>query len=223
MPDRLFAIGDIHGCFEPLQELVEDKIQLTHSDTLVFLGDYIDRGPKVKAVIDYILELRDQNYRVVTLSGNHEDMLLNALESKHNLPLWFFNGGDKTMQSFGIRSLKNIGPEYLEFFKKLELWHSTETFLFVHAGFNDEISNPFDDEYSMIWKCRNEYNHPQLKDKTIVHGHCITTAQDLKEKMTGNPQVIGIDTGCVYKELRGYGILTALEVYSRQVYHAKCI
>ena len=222
MPNRLFAIGDIHGCFDPLRELVENQIHLAKTDTLVLLGDYIDRGPQSKAVVDYILGLQDAGHTVIPLMGNHEDMLLQALHSSRHLPLWLFNGGNKTLQSFGVRSPKNILPEYLEFFKNLKFWHGAEHYMFVHAGFNDDIANPFEDEYAMIWKCRSSYSHPKLKDKTIVHGHCVITPQKMDKQITGNRQSISVDTGCVYSEHADYGYLSAVELHSKEVYRSKC-
>ena len=73
--NRLFAIGDIHGCFDSFQELIENKIQLSKNDRLVLLGDYIDRGPKSKEVIDYIINLQAKGYNIIALAGNHEVML----------------------------------------------------------------------------------------------------------------------------------------------------
>ncbi|MFW5832087.1 MAG: metallophosphoesterase family protein [Prolixibacteraceae bacterium] len=222
MPNRLFAIGDIHGCFDPLQELVENHIRLSKSDTLVLLGDYIDRGPKVKEVADYILELRKNGYNVITLKGNHEDMLLNALDNKRHLPVWLFNGGDKTLESFGVRGVENIGPEYLEFFRNLRYYYTDGNYIFVHAGFNNNALDPFHDKYNMLWECRSSYSHPQLKDKIIVHGHCVITAQEFEKQMSGKPQVIRADTGCVYKEHPGYGNLAAIELHSGKSFLAKC-
>ncbi len=82
MNSRLFAIGDIHGCFDSLKELVENKIQLQKDDKLILLGDYIDRGDKSKEVVDYIIGLLENGFDVIPLMGNHEAMLLDAFEDK---------------------------------------------------------------------------------------------------------------------------------------------
>ncbi len=219
--NRLFAIGDIHGCFQPLKTLVEDKIGLNKSDTLVLLGDYIDRGPQVKEVIDFIMLLRQQGYRIVTLKGNHEDMMLKTYENKANLRLWFYNGGKTTMKSFGLRAVKNFPPEYIAFFKNLEYYYSEENYLFVHAGFNDSAIHPFADKHTMMWECLDQYSHPELKDKTIIHGHCAITAREFDERLETNPKVIDLDTGCVYHEYPGFGNLTSIELHSRQVFRVK--
>ncbi len=220
--NRLFAIGDIHGCFKPLKKLVEDKIGLNKSDTLVLLGDYIDRGKQSKEVIDFIIMLRQNGYRIVTLKGNHEDMLLKTYENKANLRLWLYNGGKTTMKSFGLHSVKNIPKDYMTFFKNLEYYYSEGNYLFVHAGFDDSAADPFADKYTMMWEDQDQYTHPELKNKTIIHGHHAITAGEFDERLRTNPQVIDLDTGCVYHEYPGLGNLTAIELHSRQVFRVKC-
>ncbi|MCX7635800.1 MAG: metallophosphoesterase, partial [Syntrophales bacterium] len=90
---RIFAIGDVHGCRQRLEALV-DRIPLDYDgDTLVFVGDYIDRGPDSKAVVDFILELCEDIRHVVCLRGNHEQMFLNYINEGRDQDLYFFNGG----------------------------------------------------------------------------------------------------------------------------------
>ncbi len=218
MIKRIFAIGDIHGCFESFRELVESKIKLQQNDKLILLGDYIDRGNQSKAVVDYIIKLHDKGFDIVPLRGNHEAMLLDAIENVERLPIWIYNGGSKTLESFSIKSLKGLDHIYIDFFKGLPFYYSYKNFLFVHAGFNDEIDNPFDDQYSMIWWCRENYSNPALIDKTIIHGHCLITVTNCKERVQANHQVIDLDTGCVFSDMVGYGRLTALELNTKCLY-----
>ena len=218
MDNRLFAIGDIHGCFNSLKQLVEEKIQITKTDKVILLGDYIDRGPRSKEVIDYIIELKEKGFDIIPLKGNHEAMLLDAFMDDDLLSRWIHNGGIETLKSFGIISLNQLETKYLEFFKNLQLYFELENYLFVHAGFNDEIENPFNDSYHLIWKCRDKYNHPLLKDKTIVHGHCTIPYLTCNERIRNHDRVINLDTGCVYTEYIGYGRLTALEITSREIF-----
>jgi serine/threonine protein phosphatase 1 len=217
MKKRLFAIGDIHGCFDSLRDLVEHKIKIRKSDKLVFLGDYIDRGNQSRQVIDYITGLQNKDFDITALIGNHESMLLEVLDNEGFLPEWFRNGGYTTLRSFGIRSLKRLDQKYVDFFKGLQFYCLIDNFLFVHAGFNDNISNPFEDKYHMIWSRREEYTNPVLKDKIIIHGHTpipeLTCIQDIQNKN----QVINIDTGCVYADVEGYGRLSAYNPYSGEL------
>lgn len=218
MNKRLFAIGDIHGCFDSFQKLIENKIGIRKNDKLVLLGDYIDRGNQSKAVVDYILELLRMSFDVTPLMGNHEAMLLDALGNTRLLSLWFQNGGYKTLDSFGIRSLKDLSPLYIDFFKGLPHYYSFENYLFVHAGFNDELNNPFEDHYQMFWTRREKYTNPVLRDKMIIHGHTPVTEAFCRKIVLANHQVINIDTGCVYSNVIGYGRLTAIELYSRELF-----
>ena len=211
MNNRIFAIGDIHGCFNSLKELVENVIQLKKSDKLILLGDYIDRGEKSKEVVDYIIELQKKEFDIVPLMGNHETLLLDTFENKKNISKWIHNGGNETLKSFGITSIKNIDSKYLKFFKELKYYYSLNDFLFVHAGFNDNMINPFTDFYSMLWKCKESYNNPLLTDKTIVHGHNPVSVSRCNDRIQCKLSVINIDTGCVYKDNEGFGRLTAFE------------
>jgi len=143
MNERLFAIGDIHGCFDSFRELVEYKIEINNSDKLVLLGDYIDRGKQSKEVIDYIIELQQKGFDIIPLIGNHESMLFEAIGNDEHLSKWIQNGGSETMESFKINSLNDLDQLCIDFFKGLQFYYSFNSFLFVHAGFNDEIINPF--------------------------------------------------------------------------------
>lgn len=215
---RLFAIGDIHGCFDSLLELVENQIQFDKSDKLVLLGDFIDRGNMSKEVIDYIIDLQEKGFDIISLIGNHELMLLETLEDEKNKFKWIQNGGGEALKSFGIDSIKEISAKYLEFFKNLQSYYSIKEFLFVHAGFNDKILNPFQDIYSMVWKSQVTYSNPLLIERTIIYGHRPVTVDFCEKQIEDKPQVINVDTGCVYKEKIGYGMLTAIELYSKKLF-----
>ena len=211
MNKRLLAIGDIHGCFDSLKELVENKIQLKKNDKLILLGDYIDRGDKSKDVVDFIIELQEQGFDIIPLMGNHETLLLEAFENEKNVSKWIQNGGNETLKSFGIASINNLDLKYQTFFKELKYYYSLDEFLFVHAGFNDNVVNPFTDFYSMIWKCKESYNSPLLADKTIVHGHNPITVTKCNDRAESKHNVINIDTGCVYSNKDGFGRLSAYD------------
>lgn len=217
MIKRLFAIGDIHGCFDSLVELVENKIQLKKNDKLILLGDSIDRGDKSKEVVDFIMELQENGFDVIPLMGNHEAMLLEAYENEKNTSIWIQNGGSETLKSFRISSLKDIESKYIEFFKGLRYYYSLEDYLFVHAGFNDNALNPFADYYSMLWKCKQSYTNPLLAYKTIIHGHNAISSSKCEEAVRSKHHVINIDTGCVYNDKGGKGKLTAYECNTQRL------
>lgn len=220
MSNRYFAIGDIHGCFSSLKELIENKIQLQKNDKLILLGDYIDRGPKSKEVIDYIIDLQNNDYDIVTLLGNHESMLVDAYNNESSISKWIQNGGSETLKSFEINSLKGLDSKYLNFFNSLKLYFELDEYLFVHAGFNDELENPFADKHSMLWKSRERYFNSLLKDRTIIHGHSPISIKTCEEQIKNNSKVINIDAGCVYSN-PDLGKLVALEIKSRTILFAE--
>ncbi|MBN1388053.1 MAG: serine/threonine protein phosphatase [Bacteroidales bacterium] len=222
MSGRLLAVGDSHGCFRQLYNLVTEIIRLTREDKLVMLGDYIDRGEDSKAVLDLIMEFKGEGYDIIPLMGNHEDMMINAPQSPLDNYNWMLNGGGETLRSFGVLSVDEIDEKYMEFISGMKLYHIIDNFVFVHAGFNDEIVDPFEDRYSMLWERRFEYNSPVFKGKTIVHGHRPHSLSELKAQVKNTPPVINIDTGCVYGKDRGLGDLTAIDLLSMKLYTVDC-
>ena len=214
MSGRIFAIGDIHGCFGQLRTLVDEIIKPGKDDKLIFLGDYIDRGEQTKEVIDFIIDLTERGYDIVPLMGNHEAMLLDALENNENMWIWFQNGGYETVRSFGLRSINDLDKHYVSFFRALRFYFPLDNFLFVHAGFSDELHDPFEDRHTMVWTRNEVYNNPLLKDKIIIHGHTPITLSQCRERVASGKHILNIDTGCVYKSSPGYGRLTALEIKS---------
>lgn len=218
MNKRIFAIGDIHGCYDSLKKMIEEVIKLQKNDKLILLGDYIDRGEKSKEVIDFIIQLLEHKFDIVPLMGNHEAMLLEAFENEKNVSKWIQNGGNETLKSFNISSIKKLDSKYIKFFNTLKYYYLLNEFLFVHAGFNDNLVNPFSDFDSMLWKCNKSYNNPLLSNKTIVHGHNPININLCKTRVSSKHTVINIDTGCVYKDKHGFGKLTAYDCYNHQIY-----
>ena len=215
---RLIAIGDIHGCLENLQNLTLNVLKIAREDRLILLGDYIDRGENSKGVIDFIMNLADDGYNVIPLLGNHEAMLLEAVDTGDPL-LWFMNGGGETLRSFGVTSPENIPLKYIDFLRKLTYYYSIGKYLFVHAGFNDSATDPFTDTRMMLWTRSDIYTNPVFDEKIIVHGHNPIKVEYCKYLNSMKSRVINIDTGCVYYE-GGYGKLTGIELYTGKLFFA---
>jgi serine/threonine protein phosphatase 1 len=215
---RLFTISDIHGCFDTFYSLVIDHLSLTKSDRLILLGDYIDRGEKSKEVIDFIIDLINMGFDITPLAGNHEAMLLDAWRNQDMMPLWLLNSGMTTLQSFETHDINNIEKKYLDFFLSLNYYEKAGNFLFVHAGFNDFAPDPFSDKHGMIWECRSTYENPELRDKTIIHGHRPKRLEVIRKLISEKSKVIPIDSGCVYEKEMGYGYLSALEVGTMKLF-----
>ncbi len=188
---RLLAVGDIHGCLDHLRRLLEEQVRPTGQDLLVFLGDYIDRGPDSRGVIEYLLELRERLPQTVFLKGNHEAMFLDFLAGRNH---WLFiaNGGDSTLESYQKAGDLRIPKAHVDFCAGLQLFHEAEGFIFVHAGLRPGIPLQQQQEEDLLW-IRREFIHSSYDwGKTVVFGH---TPQ--KEPLVAANK-IGVDTGAVY-------------------------
>jgi serine/threonine protein phosphatase 1 len=209
--DTLFAIGDIHGCATELRELVE-RLPLRPDATLVFLGDYIDRGRESKEVIETILELA-RSYDVVPLLGNHEEMLFEFLEdpSSNKAMRFILNGGSATLASYGDEQGTYEIPEtHLQFLHQCRLMYETDTHCFVHAGVPEIPLAQLDPEQhrkTLLWSRGQFLRSSYAWSKTIVHGHTRVTDVELHANR------INLDTGCVYG-----GQLSAMGFPSQEIY-----
>lgn len=210
-------MGDIHGCINTFFTLVNTYIGLKKEDRLILLGDYIDRGPGIREVVDYIMELIEKGYNVTPLTGNHEWMLVKSYDYPGMLPLWLYNEGMTTLVSFGVKDVRSISGKYMNFFRNLKYYDMEGNFYFVHGGFNDDIEDPFKDQVAMIWESRLSYYNPVFEGKIIIHGHRPKQLEYTKKLVGEKSRVIPVDTGCVYGREMGYGYLTAIEVNSMQV------
>ena len=193
--ERIFAVGDIHGCFDKLVSLMEIIDIDLKSELLVFIGDYIDRGPSSKEVVDYLIDLDRRARRVVFLKGNHELLLQDYLSGADRLS-FLYNGGGATLESYirdGSRGGTNpIPSEHLEFFDNLSLYHETDEYIFVHGGLKPNISLEEQDEWDMLW-IRDEFIYSDFDfTKRVIFGHT-----PFREPLILDNK-IGIDTGAVY-------------------------
>lgn len=212
-----YAISDIHGCNKTFRYLVQEVLQLKPEDQLFLLGDYIDRGPDTKGVLDFIMELQEDHYQVSTLMGNHEEMMLQALEGTEYLNHWHLNGGYQTLDSFGVDDIRAIPEHYWKFLYQLDFYVELEDYLLVHAGFDFESANPFQNQKAMLWIRDFKLDENYTKGKTIVHGHTPIPVFEIEYAAADLTQkIIDIDGGCVFKMRMGH--LTALNLDTRQLY-----
>lgn len=208
----MIAIGDIHGCAGTLTALL-DKLDLKASDHLVFIGDYIDRGPDSHGVLTILKEL-DKLFECTFLRGNHEQLLLNYLEDDDDYDLWAMNGGLETMRSYANAGHKEIPQEDIDFFNRTVSYFETDEFLFVHGGLKPgftvkENLERFDDEV-FLWERSHLNASRYVWEKTVVCGHTPVDEPVNKDKL------INIDTGCVYHRYPGRGQLTAVRLPERE-------
>jgi serine/threonine protein phosphatase 1 len=225
---RQFAISDIHGCNITFNALL-DQIGLTAADELFLLGDYIDRGPDSKGVLDTIMGLQSRGYKVRCLMGNHDEAILKARDDRQFYLNWLTGwGGEETLDSFKAYKWTDIEPKYWHFFQELVLYIETGGYILVHAGLNFDMPDPFDAKASMmmIRDWYKDVNYNWLGERTIVHGHTPVTvlqAETLLEKMDKH-QVLDIDTGCFAGNRKpGLGHLCAFDMTNRQLVFQKCL
>lgn len=228
---RTFVIPDIHGCLRTLRELIETRIGVNQTDTLIFLGDYIDRGNFSKEVVDYIISLEKNGYPVVRLCGNHEEALLDAYHADFNLKkslfrkekntaleAWLSFGGKDAMKSYGTEDIKQLPTEHIEWYKSLKFWHETDKFLIAHAGFNFQAEDIFEDTKSMMWIRDFDVDLTKTGNRKVIHGHVPVSLDLIHQTIdTDSFKFIDLDNGCVYADRNGMGNLLALELGSMQL------
>jgi serine/threonine protein phosphatase 1 len=217
----LAAIGDIHGCVKTLQALME---QLPEDRTFVFLGDYIDRGPDSKGVVQFLIDF-SRTHHCVFLRGNHEQMMLEANRGGSEFRIWMANGGRSTLKSYGQAQMNfELPGAHFHFFRNTQLFYETPEYVFVHGGLQPDRSiheqlheNDEDALFDVLWERAHLNANTSNWEKTVVYGH--SPMHDVRIE----PRQIGIDTGCVYNRLPGLGLLTAILLPEMQIFQQECI
>lgn len=210
---RVFAISDIHGYNKDFQNLL-NKISLEKTDILFLLGDFIDRGPESKEVLDTIFFLLESGHDIRCIRGNHEQMLLDGLTNHEIRIKWLKNGGDETLGSFLTSSTNRIHSKYIEFLNSLPFSLTFENFIFVHAGLNMSIEDPFSDVKSLLWlrEWQSQFNSQWLGNRRIIHGHTPMKTSFLFSNENLQSPVINIDNGIYLKGQKEYGNLYAIDL-----------
>ncbi|MEL6562208.1 MAG: metallophosphoesterase family protein, partial [Bacteroidota bacterium] len=147
---RKILVGDIHGCLATFEYLLEQININIESDSLYLLGDYIDRGPNSKGVIDKIASLIKEGFDVKPIRGNHEQMLISDHLAEVNKG-WFDMADEEFKNSFGIKNLTELPIEYIDFCKNLPFYIIEDEFIAVHAGINFRTQNPLERLEDLIW------------------------------------------------------------------------
>lgn len=229
---KKWVIPDLHGCATTLKALIENQIIPDKDDVLYFLGDYIDRGPDAKGVLDYIMKMQLDGYTVKPLRGNHEEYLLLAYKqarlnrkkfwfAKRNTKIvdeWMKHGGNFTLQSFGVKKVDAIPEKYIRWIEKLEYFYEEDQYIIVHAGLNFDRLDPFEDTHAMLWS-RSFHPQPEkIQNKILVHGHVPVSFNFLSTTLANpNRKYIALDNGCYLPYTDGMGKLVALEINSLEL------
>lgn len=191
-----FAIGDVHGCFAKLNKLMHRCGEYAGSrpHRFVLLGDYIDRGPESRPVIARLRRLTEQRPGdIVCLKGNHEDMLLSAVDTPSGMLWWMHNGGDTTLASYGVELPTDLPADDIEWIRKLPLCHDDGLRFFVHAGIDPAVPLDRQDSTTMLWT-RESYSDALDPGRLIVHGHTPLRSAYPEQR----PYRLNLDTGAVF-------------------------
>lgn len=225
---RIYAIGDIHGQSDLLAPLIAAIIDDVDRDpperpVLLYIGDYVDRGPGVREVVETLSNSIPSHIECVFLKGNHEAMMLDSMAgSTEKTAAWMANGGRETLACYGINVLgddiikhdvmeqstlrvlgsalaKSMPQRDQDFFKSLNLYHQEGDYLFVHAGIRPGVALKDQSAQDLIW-IRREFLDSRINHGVVVvHGHTPKSAPEVRKNR------IGIDTGAYQT-----GILTCV-------------
>jgi serine/threonine protein phosphatase 1 len=209
---RLLAFGDIHGCLTALDTLL-GMVRPRDDDSLVLLGDYVDRGPDSRGVLERLLELRSA-HRLVALCGNHEQMMLEARHNDDVCLSWLMYGGDRTLRSYACETaagqLSDVPPEHWQFLESCVDWFETESHFFVHGSVAPDVPLNQQPISLLRWEIFSD-PPPHMSGKVMVCGHT--------RQASGWPRNIG-HAICIDTWVYGAGWLTCLDALSGHFWQA---
>jgi len=211
---RIFVVGDIHGCATELDTLLR-ALDAGEGDTLCFLGDYVDRGPDSRGVLDRLIDLEKGPAHCIFLKGNHEDMFLDCLgRGGHYGGSFIENGGAVTLRSYGLAPRRRddlpelLPAAHLDFLDRLRVHHDFGPSFCVHAGVRPTVSLAEQTAEDLLWIREDFFLAPHPFAKTVLYGH--TPRKSIECAL---PYRIGLDTGLVYG-----GCLSCLELRGATLY-----
>ncbi|UCI07708.1 metallophosphoesterase family protein [Mesorhizobium sp. B1-1-8] len=221
----VYAVGDVHGCYDELQALerkiVLDALRFRGRKIIIMLGDYIDRGPNSRRVVEHLMAPPPRGFLRISLAGNHEMMMLNYLDGYLSRQSWLGVGGLETLFSYGVdparlehlyassedvddRIRQVIPASHVGFLRTLPVMVCSENFVFVHAGIRPGIALEAQDEADLLNIREEFFQAAHRLDRWVVHGHTIVEIPKL------GGRALGIDTGAFRS-----GRLTALRIVGK--------
>ncbi|MFM1875387.1 MAG: hypothetical protein RL266_1124 [Bacteroidota bacterium] len=216
---RRLVITDIHGCAFTFKRLLE-KVELKHADQLFLLGDFINRGPRSKEVIDHVLQLDAEGYNVFPLMGNHEETVLHIIREKPNELKMLLRSRNSMCL---LNKEKRIRKRFFRFMRNLPYYYILDDYYLVHAGFNMQLEQPLTDTHAMVW-IRNFSMDETFDGKRIFFGHTPTKLSKIKAALEAGSSSICLDNGCSHAYLgKEYGRLLCYDLDSKQLFKQKNI
>ena len=215
---EVYIVGDIHGCLKTFRSLLS-TIGYNGKSPLFLLGDYINKGPKSRETLDFIIELKQCYPRIYPLLGNHDTYLLAFLTRTD--PEWLQSAQYTLMRNSG--AFNNITPteksRYINIIGTLPLFYETEAAYLVHAGFNFELEDVFADEWAMLNIRKFAYDSHKVGGKKVIHGHLPAAYYEIENAVLLDLPVLPLDNGCVYEgEREGMGTLCCLELKKMKLF-----
>jgi len=208
---RIIAIGDIHGCLNCLEKLIQ-AIEPNADDFYIFLGDYIDRGSDSKGVINFLMNFK-KNYPSVFIKGNHEEMILSIKDYPEYFVYWIDFGGLKTLKSYdasiNLDGLKRIPASHWKFFETCIDYFESDKFIFSHALPNPQKKMEKQTDHELRWKKEINVEMGHMSRKKVIFGH----VSQRSGRILKLEHAVCIDT-CVY----GKGYLTGLDIKNGKLY-----
>lgn len=211
---RRIAIGDIHGCFFTFKDLIIDQLQITKEDQVFLLGDIIGKGVNSSLVLDLLFELKEKNYQIFPIKGNHEERLLIAYSCGFD----FFEVYLEEYNSLDL--LGDDLEEYLKLIYSFDYCVELDDFFLSHSGLNQEKMSSSTDLRGMFPRVKFKFDERKLMSKIQIHGHLVRTIEEIKASVLRRKRKFSIDSGC-YLEEDGFGYLTAIDLDNMELYHQK--
>jgi serine/threonine protein phosphatase 1 len=209
-----YASTDLHGCLATFRHLLEHTLHLQPTDELYLLGDYVNKGPDSRGVLDYLMQLTARGYQVHCLRGNHDQELLDAAQGRHQLTWAAAADRQQTLASFGIARPEDLAPRYLRWLSDLPHQLDIPGFTLVHAGYDFRLppTQMRHDWHTMLNVKQFTLDASRLQGRRLLHGHVPTPTAEVQRRVQARAGAIGLDTGCVYRHNPELAHLAALNL-----------
>jgi len=204
--------------------MIERIVKPDEEDHLIFLGDFINKGPASIQVLDYLMMLERKGFKTSSVMGNHEKLLLDMFHGTKGISESIEKEKDRMLRSFGVESIHAIPCKYFNFIEKLSPYLIIGEYVIVHAGINFQAEDPWKDFQSMLTIRDYHVDDENLEFRKIIHGHQAIPLKDIIIKITDQASnTINLDNGCVYAEREGMGNLVVLNLTNTSFHILPCL
>jgi serine/threonine protein phosphatase 1 len=209
-----YATTDLHGCLATFRHLLEHELHLQPTDELYLLGDYVNKGPDSRGVLDYLMSLPAEGYQIHCLRGNHDQELLDAAQGQQHLTWASAADRQLTLASFGVARPEDIPLHYLRWLQELPYQLDIPGFTLVHAGYDFRLppEQMRRDWPTMLNTKEFVLDAARLQGRRLVHGHVPTPTAEVQRRTQAHAGAICLDTGCVYRHNPELAHLAALNL-----------